>query len=378
MDPLKNFHVNWVDGMKINKQHFIAMENALNDQVKDAVSMGINDRNYGLLPPLPGSSNSLKMVMNTDNQNQIRLKIQECRAITSAGARVEILENYSEINGFSVPFPDTEYKIEGSKDDTFFVVLSVQPYKRIPVGNANPEEEPPRYPFTVPDIQVHILPDQQVTRREFGTYFICLGMLKIVDGQPEIVNNYIPPCTSIQSHPLLKELHSKYDNFFGKLEVNLLKILRKVHEKEQSNELTKVVSFLSTSLLFFISNSILEFRWNTANQPPIGMFEFVARCARVIKNAIDANSGKAREELLNYFMDWSSLNQGELETILVNTVNFQYDHTRIMDTAMVIDQFIDVVSSLFDKLGNLEYIGKKKDTGIFVKEQKGNKSFLAD
>jgi hypothetical protein len=160
--------------------------------------------------------------------------------------------------------------------------------------------------------------------------------------------------------------------------MNLLKILRKIHEKEHGTKLTEVVSSLSTNLLFFISNSLLEFRWKIVDQPPINMFEFVARSARIMKNAIESNSGKAREELLNYFTDWCNLNQGEFEKILINTVNFKYEHTRILDTAVVMDQFVDVISTLFDKLSDLEYIGKKKDTGIFVKEQKGKTSFLAD
>ena len=108
------------------------------------------------------------------------------------------------------------------------------------------------------------------------------------------------------------------------------------------------------------------------------MFEFLARCARVIKNTIDANSGKSKEQLINYFTDWCNLNQGEFEKILYDTVNFQYQHHRIAETVAVMNQYVEVVSTLFDKLSALEYIGKKKDTGIFVKEQKGSKSFLAD
>ncbi len=378
MEPLKYFQVNWVDGMKINKQHFIALENAINDHLMNAFAVGLNDYNYGLLPPFSGKSSSLKIVLNTDNQNHLKVKIIDCRAITIGGARIEILENSTDIHGFSIPLPEVDYEIDSSKEAHFFVQLSVQPFSRIPVGNADPSEEPPRYPFTVPEIKAHIIPEDQVTQKEMGSYFVCIGKIKMVEGKPEIIGEYIPPCSSIQSHSRLKDIHSKYDNFFGQLELDLLKILRKIKEKEQSNELAKVVSLLSANILFFLSTGILEFRWKIANQPPISMFEFVARCARIIKNTIDANSGKAKEELLNYFMDWCNLNQGEFENILINTVNFQYEHTRIQRTAAIFDQFVDVISTLFEKLSVLEYIGKKKDTGIFVKEQQGKKSFLAD
>ena len=143
MEPLKYFQVNWVNGMKINKQHFIALENEINDHLMNSFAIGLNDFNYGLLPPLPGKGSSMKIVLNTDNQNHLRVKIVDCRAITPGGARIEILENSSDIHGFSIPFPDTDYELDSSKETTFFVLLSIQPFSRIPVGNADPSEEPP-------------------------------------------------------------------------------------------------------------------------------------------------------------------------------------------------------------------------------------------
>ena len=96
MEPIKHHQVNWMDGMKINKQHFIDMENSLNDHLMDSMETAMNSYNYGLLPPLPGKVNSLKTVLSADNQNRIHVKILECRAITPGGARIEILENSSD------------------------------------------------------------------------------------------------------------------------------------------------------------------------------------------------------------------------------------------------------------------------------------------
>jgi hypothetical protein len=108
------------------------------------------------------------------------------------------------------------------------------------------------------------------------------------------------------------------------------------------------------------------------------MFEYIARLARLIKNTIDSNSGEAKEELLNYFTDWCNLKQGEFEKTLISTVNFEYDHSNSYHTLLLMMKFTEVIATLFNKLSVLEYIGKKKDTNIFVKEQTGKKSFLAD
>ncbi len=380
MEPLQYFQVNWADGMKINKDHFIALENVFNDKIRDNITIGINDYNYGLLPPLPGKSSSIKVAINADNQNIVNVKLLECRAITPGGARIEILDNNQDSHGFTIPLADADLELEGSKATDFFVLLSVQPFSRVPVGNADPAEEPPRYPYTVPEIRVHIIPSGQIATKEMGPYYLSIGKMKLVNGQLEIDSEYIPPCCSVQSHSLLKDLHIKYDEFFSKLELNFLTLLRNIKEKEQNHELANAVSFLSSNMLAFISNSLLEYRWIDANHPPVVMFEKIARCAKILKNGIDANAAEIKEELMNYIAEWCNLNPGEFEKILFDAINFRYEHIRIQDTVVVMDQFAEVISDFFDKLSALEYIGKKKDTGIFVKEQKpqNKSSFLAE
>jgi hypothetical protein len=376
---LKYHHVNWVDGMKINKNHFISIENAAMDRIKDAIACGLNDNNYGLLPSLNDKGNPLKIVLTIDNQKTLRLKIFECRAITPGGARIEISDNGSDSPGFAVPFPETTFEIAGNGNESIvYVAIAVDPFSRVPFGNANPSEEPPRYPFVTPAYRVHIIPEEQLTNKEMGPSFLLIGKIKIADQKPELIKEYIPPCTTVQSFNMLLKAHAEFDKFFGQLEIDLLKILNKINEKEQSNVLARVVANLSHNMLYFSSTGILDFRWKIIDQPPLFMFEYIARLARLIKNTIDSNSGEAKEELLNYFTDWCNLKQGEFEKTLISTVNFQYDHSNSYHTLLLMMKFTDVIATLFNKLSVLEYIGKKKDTNIFVKEQTGKKSFLAD
>src|ERR1035438_4501084 len=156
-EPLKYFHVNWIDGMKINKNHFIALENAFKDQVKDAMAIGLNDKNWGLLPGLNERNNPLKIVLTIDNQKTLQVKIFECRAITPGGARIEIYENSSSQQGFTVPFPENTFEITGRGiEQMVYIAIAADPFSRVPVGNADPSEEPPRYPFVNPAYNVHI------------------------------------------------------------------------------------------------------------------------------------------------------------------------------------------------------------------------------
>jgi hypothetical protein len=376
---MKYNHVNWVDGMKINKNHFVSIENVGIDMIKDAIACGLNEYNYGLLPSYNEKGSPLKIVMTIDNQKTLRVKIFECRAITPGGARIEIIENGSDVQGFVVPFPENSYELtESNEDRILFVALAVDPFSRVPFGNADPSEEPPRYPFSLPAYRVHIIPETQLTNQEMGPCFLLIGKIKIADQRPELIKEYIPPCATVQSFNMLVRAHAEFDKFFGQMELDVLKILNKINEKEQSNVLARVVAHLSENMLYFLSTGILEFRWKIINQPPLFMFEYIARLARLIKNTIDSNAGEAKEDLLNYFTDWCNLKQGEFEKTLINTVNFQYDHSNSYNTLVSMMNFTDVIATLFNKLSILEYIGKKKDTNIFVKEQTGKKSFLAD
>ncbi|HXB07042.1 MAG TPA: hypothetical protein VNW04_08000, partial [Puia sp.] len=76
--------VNWIDGMKINRSHFIAQDNAMVFHMAQVASGLLNDYNYGLLPSGSGAP-SLKLFLSTDNQQRVQVRIQFCRAITAGG-----------------------------------------------------------------------------------------------------------------------------------------------------------------------------------------------------------------------------------------------------------------------------------------------------
>jgi hypothetical protein len=369
--------VNWVDGMKINKNHFISQEHSISDRISDLRQTGINQYNYGLLPLAGDKDSPVKIVIYLDNQHTLRVKVFECNAITPGGGRIMISESI-ELQGFTVPLPESVYEVTQVKQEDLYISLSVNHFKQIPVGILDPNEEPPRHPFTVPECKVHLIPESQLGKKESGLNFVLIGKVHISETGTELVKDYIPPCTSVLSHPKLVAFHAEYDKFLSQLEVDVVTIIKKIRDKEQTNSLATTLESIADPLLYFLSTNILGFRWNIPVQPPIHMCEQIAQVARIMKNALDANSGKTKEELLNYFTEWCTLNQGDFETILFRTVNFEYQHSNMQKTLTIMMQFAEIISALFSKLSTLEYIGKKKETSIFVKEQTVKKSFLAD
>ena len=183
---------------------------------------------------------------------------------------------------------------------------------------------------------------------------------------------------TLKSHSSLISFHSTVEKFYNQLELNLLSIIGKIKEKGQDSTLAQSVLALAQNLLIFISTNNLKFRWQLIDQPPLYLFENIASFARIIRNTIDCNTAAHKEELLNYFTTWSELKQGDFEKLLVYCINFEYNHNEISNNIDQFSEFVQIMTSLFTKLESLAYIGKKKETNIFVKEQTSKRSFLAD
>lgn len=383
--------VNWVDGMKINKSHFLAQDNAMEFRLGQTVSGLLNDLNYGLLPALQGSG-GLKLFLSTDNQQKVQVRVRSFRAITAGGYYMEFNDD-SALRGASLQTPliSTALALRDlkSKSTDFYVVLTVNPFKRVPYGEASPDEIPPRLPFALPVISVDLVPVSEVTRNKLGSFQLPVGKVKIDDQKVQLVEEYIPPCSTVSCHPDLLEIHAALEQFFSKMESYSLQIIQKIQQKKQANEMAVIVQKLCEKVLFFTGTEVAELKSLGLVQAPVYIISKICSLARVFKNTLDCYLGGGKEELVNYFTEWCSFTKGDLENAIVTLSNHQYDHLDINSSVEKVSVFTIIISNLFHQLARLEYIGKRKDSGIFVKEeiiapsaqqpeQKKRRSFLAD
>lgn len=375
--PLKYSNVNWVNGMKIRKDHFIQQENAFEDKVKDANACFLNSFNYGLLPIWGSKGTSFKVDFKISNQKFLNISISQLRALTQGGGRIEILESGNP-EEFSV---DLTGEIEaGKKEDSrvFFIMLTVDQFSKEPFGELESDEDPPRYPFTKPSLKVNLIQDNQVSREGILPFSLFIGKILMKPDRLELLEDYVPACMTLNSHRRLISFHSTVEKFYNQLELNLLSIINKIKEKGQDSTLAQSVLALAQNILNFVSINNLKIKWHLIDQPPLFLFENIASFARIIRNTIDCNTAAHKEELLNYFTTWSELKQGDFEKLLVYCINFEYNHNEISNNIDQFSEYVQIMTSLFTKLESLAYIGKKKETSIFVKEQTSKRSFLAD
>ncbi|PSL46622.1 hypothetical protein CLV51_103603 [Chitinophaga niastensis] len=369
-EPLKHFPVNWVDGMKIKKQHFIDTENAMLDQIRDALSCGLNALNYGLLPPKAENKESLRCWFINDNQQQWRIKLTECRAVTPGGGRIEIPEHTVHSLKYATTFPEAVYTWDPQHTESaYYVLMQVNPFNRQPSGEPLLEEDPPRLPYATSEYSLYVAPASQLPQGQLGSYQMVLARIIVADGRPQMDDDYIPPCSIVSAHPSLIDLHHELDQFLGQMELYGVHIIQKIYGRNQNNDLALVVLYITEKMVQFLGTRITQFRWLSLNQTPAQMLEIIAGLARTMKNAIDQRAGAGKEELLNYLSEWCELRQGELENLMINCANIRYKHLDVRECLQPMIPFVRAVNKLFESLSRLDYIGRKQDGNIFVKEE---------
>jgi hypothetical protein len=376
----KYLPVNWIDGMKINKNHFITERNAQLQHAILSTGTHISHINYGLMPLVVREHNPFKIFVSMDNMQQVQVRLVNCRAVTPGGALISIEDGAYEENDVKTMVPELMTDLESlrNKSARAYVVLTVNPYDRLPVGMADMNELPPRIPYAAPTYSLSILPESELVGQRLGLYQLTISRILVTDSRVTIDEDYLPPCTAVSSHPELQDIYYALEEFMGQIELFCLQINQKIYQKNQHNSLSDIFEKVCNNIIQYQNNYFAHFKWIAMNEPPCFMMAHVASIARIFKNTIDVYVNAGKEELMNYIAEWCDISQASIETVVTELSNHRYQHEDIHATIVKTQAFTKLISSLFFKLSRLDYIGKKKEANIFVKEEIVNKEKTAE
>ncbi len=369
-DKQKHFPVNWIDGMKINKNHFIEQDNAWMDALQGMVSLGLSPVRFGVLPASVAGEETFNVKISFDNQNSLRVSVLACQAVTSGGVPIS-LPAFSAVgqtetgNTLTTSFPFSA----SSSESTWWLFLFVHPFEKQAAGSPDLAENPPRFPNALPTYTLQLVSETNYKQNAYHPYGMPVGKVSIVSNDVRIDNEYIPPCYAVNAHPDLLSLHGELDKYLADIESNCAEIVQKIFKKNQQNEISELVMFLCDRVMLYLGQAITNLRWNLMYAAPAAMFETISTLSRIMKNSIDMRTGSGKEELMNYMSEWCELKQGELETMLSSVANTGFDQNDINKNIQKLVVFVKVTSRLFETLSKLEFIGKRRESGIFVKEQ---------
>ncbi|HKR04544.1 MAG TPA: hypothetical protein VJY62_07895, partial [Bacteroidia bacterium] len=337
MLPLKHKAVNWIDGMKISKDHFIQQEFFYTDQIRDAAAGQLSRINYGLLSPVDESGKTLNVKINVDPAKVIRVDLLECHAITSNGERIEIATNNAiKLNNDQDKLV-ADFDYTESREKTFYVVVSVNLFSRNPVGQMDPDEIPARYPFVTPQYTVEILPESQISSSENS--ILLIGKLQLIAGRMQVDNKFIPACIAVKNHPLLHEAYYNLGNQLGETANLNLSIVQNVHAKSQLTSMVKSFLALSEKVSDFFASELGRFRWIIADLPPVFFVEYFIRFAYIIKFSLERLPAKDKEELMSYFSEWTEVSVSDMNDKITKMIRTEYNHDDIAQSLNVAEEF---------------------------------------
>ncbi|AWG24109.1 hypothetical protein [Flavobacterium kingsejongi] len=362
-ENIKHFPVNWIDGMKINKNHFITLQDNIEDLVRDARNLGINELNYGLLST--NLTRPFQYAVSIDAHNELSVTIKMLKAVTPGGGRIEITDYTGEFSE-KIELKDFDFK-----ENNYYLMLNVDPFQRIPTGEQNMEEIPPRFPYAMSRYFLTSVIESEVNQNNIGALQFPLAKFKTSANSYEILTNFIPPSLTVNSHPILITLFENYESFFKQLEFSTVQISQKIrmrNNNEDENLIATIVFDACEKTLNYVGQHINRNKWMSFSRSPMEVLDTIVSLARVMKNSFDSFSGDGKEMLFNYFSEWTEISSGDYERLFSDTINVKYKAYDIEQTVHQANNFIAKIEYLFGILNQLDYIGKKRDTGIFVNE----------
>lgn len=199
--------VNWADGMPVNKKHFIQLEDHFTDRLCEYQSFQLNRANYGLLPFRKGEAVSGDFSITELVTGTLEVRLKRCLALTAGGYLIDYDAGGDDelTASFHIAIDETE-----DKDQRWDVILMADPFERLPSGIPDEKETSPRQPDALPNYALSVVPTGQIDGNNLGRHFLVIGRLRKNGNRCEVDGNFIPPCTSMSSHPDLKNYYLKF------------------------------------------------------------------------------------------------------------------------------------------------------------------------
>lgn len=377
MLPIKYKFVNWVDGMKISKDHLIALEHAVIDRHRDAVGYQLNGLNYGILPATVGNNQPLEIFFSYDHPTRkMTIKLLSCFAVTPAGARVEIYDE--NIPGFDriSSQPSLDVEVDGFNTLGYDIVLMVNPFGRVAFGYPNPEESPLRNPFIQTAYSLEVIPYPRVNQPEQGPYQLTIGRIEYEAGQPKLSKQYVPPCASIKSSTHLTSLNNRIIKKIDELEATTLKIIQKKRANPQQTELDQETCYVAEKVLYFLVTSKDYYKLTSDFQPPHVIVDYNLKLARVLYTALECTKNKF--ELLDYYCNWLEWNPGRFESTLHESLQIKYNHQESFKALKQAEDAFELILSFFEQVWKMAAPGKAqkklaREFGWLIEHSKGKR-----
>lgn len=361
-DNLKTYRlVNWEQSMEIGLSHFEQTEDFFVDRIRDAQALRLKSYNYGLLPSLGGRGGSSEFDISEQITGKVEIRLMSCNAITSGGYRINFNPDSSEYLIHTHSFKEDENAQQtDSSVQLWDVILSIDPFKRIPTGEPSIEEAQARHPDVREYYQLSIAPQGKMSYDQLGTYHLIIGRIRQHGGRYEVDADYIPPVTSMRSHPELIKYYQRFGSRLNDIERASKGIIAKINSRPTNSPVGEHLKKVCEEVMRYIASIFFSYRNRGHEATPLEIVNYFSTLAHVYYVSLNFLENSEKEELLNYFYEWSDVTPGTFEELLSGALSILYDHNSIRTIMMEVDTFLYHLSELWMRLSTLEYIGQRK------------------
>lgn len=368
---INHLPVNWTDGAKINSEHFFNTYKNTIETIKDYNSVTLKNYEYGLLESSPNFEN-LELDILTDGENSLTVKLKSCNAITQKGYRVIYHSDlYGEEDAPFVVLKASDFN--KTETEVFYVIVSIAPFDYVPVGQPDPEVLPLHHPNVLPKFKLHIIPISQLNTGFLEEHFLVVSKISWVNGLFSIDQNYIPPVINVLSNDKLKNFGKSLLQVLLNVKSYTIKIAKKNNRQKNNNTLVANTFLICESIQEYYCDSIFGLENITFKKSPIYLTNDLVVLANKLAVCLSIMDDKEKEQLLQYYYQWTDIKPSDLIDAIVDVVNIKYNHIEISEALYILNKFVAILERILKKMSELEYIGQRKDN-IVVNEE-SNPSF---
>jgi predicted component of type VI protein secretion system len=367
MADIRRMAVNWVDGMKISRQHFVETDDYHTDQVRKAQAVFQTPLNYGLLISQEGTE-SLQMQVLGDASQQIRVKIDHFSGIAPDGSLLEIAEKDELRLDTSLAEMIEQYRLPAAQSLEIYIVINVSLFERKQVGTPLDSEIPIRHPHTLPFYKINLVPAELINTEQWSGAGLIIGKIEYNNSELRVMHDFIPACRAVKSHKGLREWYNRFGGYLNDIEMYSFRIMQKIKTKSQKSTLSDSVQMLVERLVNVFATANVSYQRLVPYEPPIHMVVCLIQVVQSIRTSLECLTDREKEELLGYLGEWADDSPGSLEKKILSVIQVPYNHNEMLPCLKTMDGFYSMWTALFLKLSQLEFIGKRKGQQVFIIE----------
>lgn len=227
---IEHLPINWVNGVKLTKDHFFGNYYNMIESLYGSIEGQLTDYNYGIGRAFDNSNDNVEFDITGESLDTLCVRLKKCNGLTRGGIPIIFYEG---LYGDYVPtatLPDSNpLAIE---DNVFLILVSINPYEMIPIGEPDPEVVPLHHPHVLPSIKMHIIPKSQTNKAFYNKNFLIIGEIKSHGNAFAVNRQYIPPLQKSVYHDGLKSFINQLTHILH----NIREDIRTIYSRNLSDK----------------------------------------------------------------------------------------------------------------------------------------------